>query len=243
MKVLESEFAQGFIRMADDGWQLGFHERNGGNLSYRIRPEEIEEVREDLAEGEWHEIGTVADGVAGEYFMITGTGKYFRNVSLKPEESAGIIRISEDGSRYMTVWGLSDGTAPTSELPSHLLNHSVKKRVTNGRNRVIYHAHPANLIALTFILPTDDKVFARELWEMMPECRMVFPEGVGVLPLMAPGSREIAEASAELMEKYNAVIWARHGLFAAGEDFDLAFGLFHTIEKAAEIKIKVLSAS
>lgn len=33
MKVLESEFAKGFIRMADDGWQLRYHERNGGNLS------------------------------------------------------------------------------------------------------------------------------------------------------------------------------------------------------------------
>ena len=24
-----------YIRMADDGWQQGWHERNGGNLTYR----------------------------------------------------------------------------------------------------------------------------------------------------------------------------------------------------------------
>ena len=29
------EFVDGFIRMADDGWQQGWHERNGGNLSFR----------------------------------------------------------------------------------------------------------------------------------------------------------------------------------------------------------------
>ena len=233
MKVLESEFAKGFIRMSDDGWQLRFHERNGGNLSYRIRPEEIEEVREDLVECDWCDIGEVAKEVAGEYFMVTGSGKFFRNVSLKPEESAGIIEISEDGSKYRIVWGLVNGAVPTSELPS----------VTGGKNRVIYHAHPVNVIALTFILPLDDKVFTRELWEMMTECPIVFPEGIGVVPWMVPGGPEIAEASARLMEEHNAVIWAHHGLFAAGEDFDLAFGLFHTIEKSAEILLKVMNVT
>ncbi|MBP5751844.1 MAG: class II aldolase/adducin family protein, partial [Treponema sp.] len=43
------------------------------------------------------------------------------------------------------------------------------------------------------------------------------------------------------MEQYDAAIWAHHGMFAAGEDFDLTFGLMHTIEKAAEILVKVLS--
>ena len=33
MKVTEAEFVQGFIRMCDDGYALGFHERNGGNAS------------------------------------------------------------------------------------------------------------------------------------------------------------------------------------------------------------------
>ena len=32
MRFLDAEFVQGFIRMANDGWDLGWHERNGGNL-------------------------------------------------------------------------------------------------------------------------------------------------------------------------------------------------------------------
>ena len=48
MAIENAEFFKGFIRMADDGWQQGWHERNGGNLSYRIKPEEIEEIRSDL---------------------------------------------------------------------------------------------------------------------------------------------------------------------------------------------------
>lgn len=34
MKVLDAEFVQGYIRMANDGWEQGWHERNGGNLTY-----------------------------------------------------------------------------------------------------------------------------------------------------------------------------------------------------------------
>ena len=45
MKVLDAEFVKGFMRMADDGWLQGWHERNGGNLSYRIRPEEVASVK------------------------------------------------------------------------------------------------------------------------------------------------------------------------------------------------------
>ena len=40
---------------------------------------------------------------------------------------------------------------------------------------MIYHAHPANIIALTFVLPLTDEVFTRELWEMATECPVVFP--------------------------------------------------------------------
>ena len=67
------------------------------------------------------------------------------------------------------------------------------------------------------------------------------PDGVGVVPWMVPGGREIAVATSELMKKYDLAIWAHHGMFAAGEDFDLTFGLMHTAEKSAEILVKMLS--
>ena len=243
MNVLEAEFVKGFLRMADDGWQLGFHERNGGNLSYRIKEEEIEEIKDCFSTGEWADIGTEVREVAGEYFMVTGSGKFFRNALIKPEETTGIIEVSEDGTKYRIVWGLINGGRPTSELPSHLMNHAVKKEITNGAYRVIYHGHPVNLISLTFVLPLEDEVFTRELWEMATECPVVFPDGIGVVPWMVPGGRDIAVETSRLMQQYDVVVWAHHGLFAAGQDFDLTFGLFHTVEKAAEILVKTLSMS
>lgn len=241
---MDVTFVQGFVRLCNDGWLQGWHERNGGNLSYRIKPEEVEEVREYFHEpSAWTPIGTTVPGLAGEYFMVTGSGKYFRNVILDPEDTSCIIELDDRGENYRVLWGLKNGGRPTSELPSHLMNHEVKKEASGGAHRVIYHAHTTNTIALTFVLPLTDEVFTRELWEMATECPVVFPSGVGVVGWMVPGGRDIAVATSELMKKYDVAIWAHHGMFASGPDFDLTFGLMHTVEKSAEILVKVLSMS
>lgn len=242
MNILEAKFVQAFIRMCNDGWEQGWHERNGGNLSYRMKPEEVEAVKTlFMEEGEWKEIGTSVPKLAGEYFMVTGSGKYFRNVILNPEDSICIIELDKKGEHYRIRWGLVNGGRPTSELPSHLMNHEVKKEVSGGKYRVIYHAHTTNVIALTFVLPLDDEVFTRELWEMATECPVVFPDGIGVVDWMVPGGRDIAVATSQLMKKYDVAIWAHHGMFCSGENFDLTFGLMHTVEKSAEILVKTLS--
>lgn len=244
MKVLDTEFVKGFIKMANDGFMQGWHERNGGNLSYRIKPEEVESIKSRLnANTEWFPIGTKVPGLAKEFFLVTGSGKYFRNIIVDPEACIAIIELDELGENYRISWGLVDGGKPTSELASHLMNHEVKKIASGGEHRVIYHAHTTNIIALTFVLPLTDEVFTRELWEMATECPVVFPDGVGVVPWMVPGGRDIAVASSELMKQYDVAIWAHHGMFCSGINFDLTFGLMHTVEKSAEILVKTLSMS
>ncbi len=241
MKVLDAPFVKGFIRMQDDGWNQGWHERNGGNLSYRIRSEEIASVKEELHPAEWRPIGTEVPKLAGEYFLVTGSGKFFRNATITPEDCFAIIEIDGEGENYRICWGLVNGGRPTSELPAHLMNHEAKLIANGGQHRVIYHAHTPNIIALTFVLPLTDEAFTREIWEIMTECPVIFPEGIGVLPWMVPGGREIAVATSKLMSKYDIVIWAHHGTFCSGPDFDVTFGLMHTVEKAAEILVKVFS--
>lgn len=243
MKVLDSEFTKGFIRMSDDGWLQGWHECHGGNLSYRMKMEEVQAVREELRSGgQWISLPVSVPGLAGDYFLVTGSGKFMRNMTIDPEDSFGMIEVNGAGDAYRIVWGLTGGGRPTSELPAHLMNQEVKKWAEGREYRVIYHAHPANIIALSFILPLKDEVFTRELWEMEPECAMTFPSGMGVLPWMVPGTAEIAERTCRMMEEYDVVLWAQHGLFAAGDTFDNTFGLMHTVEKAAEMLIKVQAA-
>lgn len=244
MTVLDTKFVKDFIRLADDGFAQGWHERNGGNLSYRLRAEEVDNIKSRLhSSGEWMPIGIKVQELAGEFFLVTGGGKYFRHIIIDPEVCIAIIEIDNCGENYRIRWGLVEGGKPTSELPTHLMNHEVKKRVSGGKHRVIYHAHTTNVIALTFVLPLSDEVFTRELWEMATECPVVFPDGVGVVSWMVPGGRDIAVETSKLMEKYDVAIWAHHGMFCSGENFDLTFGLMHTVEKSAEILIKVLSMS
>ena len=244
MSILNQEFMRGFIRMCSDGYAAGWHERNGGNASYRIKPEEIEAVCAHLNFSEnWQDICAEVPHLAGEFILITGTGKYFRNIELKPKQCLGIVEVSACGTLYRVVWGLDDGGGPTCEVPTHLLNHQVKKLATGGRYRVVYHAHPVNIIAMTFVLPLDEAVFSRELWEMMTECPIIFPAGVGVVPWMIPGKPDVGIKTSELMKTYDAAVWAHHGIFCTGESFDSTFGLMHVIEKAAEIWTRVRACS
>ena len=242
MGILDIKVLKDYIRMCNDGWLQGWHERNGGNLTYRMTDEEVNECRPYFSfERPWVNMGVQADNLKNEYFLATGSGKFFRNVILEPQDNICIVEINDKGDSYRIVWGLVKGGRPTSEFPSHFMNHSVRKAATNGENRVIYHAHPANVIALTYVLPLTAKAFTRALWQSATECPVVFPNGVGVVEWMVPGGSDIARATSRLMEKYEAAVWAHHGLFCSGPDFDITFGLMHTIEKAAEIYVKVLS--
>jgi rhamnulose-1-phosphate aldolase len=103
------------------------------------------------------------------------------------------------------------------------------------------HCHATNLIALSYVLDLSAATLTRALWEMSTECLVVFPDGIGVLPWMVPGTVTIGEATAELMQKHPLILWPFHGVFGTGATLDEAFGLIDTAEKAAEVLVKVLS--
>lgn len=242
MSILDLDVIKKFALTCNDGYEQGWHEGNGGNLSYRMTAEEVEACKPYFTyDRPWVDLGVQADNLKNEYFMVTGTGKLFQNVIRDPAANMCILEINDAGDGYRIVWGLVNGGGPTSEFPTHFMNHSVRVEATDGACRVIYHAHPVNIIALTFVLPLTSEAFSRVLWESMTECPIIFPNGVGVVEWMIPGGAEIAHKTCELQKKYDAIVWAHHGLFVSGNTFDAAFGLMHTIEKSAEIYCRILS--
>ena len=78
---------------------------------------------------------------------------------------------------------------------------------------------------------------------METECPIVFPKGIGLVEWMVPGGRDIAVKTCKIMETQDVAVWFHHGIFVTGHDFDEAFGLMHTVEKAAEMLVKVMSMS
>lgn len=242
MNVLELSCVNDIRKISREIFNKGWGEANGGNISIRIPADEIAACEKELKKGEPVQLPYAMPELAKEYFLVTGTGVFFRHVYDAPEESLGIVQLNGKGDGYTPVWGYSTGGRPTSELSSHLLSHEVRKELSNGRDSIVLHTHATHLIALTFVLPLETAVVTRELWEMMSECLVLFPEGIGIIDWMLPGKSEIGYATAELMKKHRLVLWAHHGIFGSAESLDQAFGLIETADKAADMLLKVLAA-
>ena len=182
--------------------------------------------------------GFAAPQLDGKCFLVTGTGKYFKNVQYAPEVNLGIVRLTKGGETAELLWGFADGGQFTSEFPAHMMSH-VARLAVDPDNRVVMHCHPANLLAMTYVHSLDEREFTRTLWQMCTECIVVFPDGVNVLPWMLCGTNAIGEATAEKMKTARLVVWSQHGIYGAGRDLDETFGLIETAEKAAEIYMKI----
>jgi rhamnulose-1-phosphate aldolase len=237
--VLEAPFLVEFAKTAANMYRLGWDERNGGNISYLLKEEEVKEfldVNHVIRKLPLAGVNSAAFDISpliGKYFLVTGTGKYFKNVLDDPETNLGIIRIAPDKTIDL-LWGYKDGGRTTSEFPAHMMSHIARLKV-DPNNRVVMHCHPTNLLAMTYVHELDEAKFSHTLWEMSTECIVVFPEGVGVLPWMLCGTDEIGIATAEKMASFRIVLWSLHGVYAAGKDLDETFGLIETVEKAATI--------
>ena len=237
--VKNSPFLREMCKTVSNMYRLGWDERNGGNVSLLLDEGEVAKYLDLRKVKRTIPIGFDAKELAGKIFLVTGTGKYFKNVEDDPENNLGIIRIAPDGVTAELLWGYSDGGRFTSELPAHLMSHIARLKV-NPKNRVVMHCHPVNLLAMTFIHSLDEREFTRSLWRTCTECMVVFPDGIGVLPWMLCGTPEIGIATAEKMNDFRLVVWAQHGIYGAGADLDETFGLIETAEKGAEIYMKTL---
>ena len=238
--ILNAKFMREMCSTTSNMYRLGWDERNGGNISYMLEESEVAEYLDtDKALREIPVMGVnnvEADlsPLEGKIFLVTGTGKYFKNVEKDPAVNMGIVKIGRGGKSVRLLWGFEDGGRPTSEFPAHMMSHIARLKV-DPENRVVMHSHPTYTLAMNFVHELDEKSFTHTLWEMCTECIVVFPEGVGVLPWMLCGTSEIGVATAKKMEQFRLVVWAMHGIYGAGKTLDETFGLIETVEKAAQI--------
>jgi len=232
--ILDSDFVKQMVHITSNMYRLGWDERNGGNISYLLQEDEVSNYLDINQINRVVNIDFDCSELSGNYFIVTGSGKYFRNVQYNPADSLGVIRIGEDGHSIEILWGYENGGVPTSELPSHLKSHISRLRV-NSKNRVVMHCHASHLLAMTYTHTLTERDFTRTLWKMSTECLVVFPEGIGIIPWVVPGTNEIGEATANKMQEFRLVIWPHHGVYGVGNDLDETFGLIETAEKAAQI--------
>lgn len=235
----QAPFIKELGEITDNMYRLGWNERNGGNISLLLRNEELAPYMEKN-DPVLRELPLALPFLqfAGRYFLVTGTGKYFKNISKSPEKCLGLIRISKDGSKGELLWGYSEGGGFTSEIMMHLGAHA-KRLEKDPAQRVVMHAHPANVVSMTHVHPWDEREFTRSIWQTCTECIVIFPDGIGLLPWMVSSNASIGVASAEKFSEYRILVWALHGCTVTGTSLDEAFGLLETVEKGAEIYMKI----
>ena len=203
-------------------FQKGWAEKNAGNLSYDVT-DFIKPKPKKLMD------------LAGRCFLVTGTGTRYRDIEKDPAGCLCILRVSEKGSGYEILWGgKRKGFGPTSELSSHLkMQNSFLKR--GGKQKVVLHTHPNELIALTHLPETNNQEALNwALWGMIPEAKLFVPQGIGLVPYQLTGSEALAEATVKILEEgHKIVMWEKHGALAVGADPDEAFDLIDAMNKAA----------
>ncbi|MGM0167781.1 rhamnulose-1-phosphate aldolase [Enterococcus sp. AZ135] len=237
--IYEAPFIQEMCEVTKNLWRNGWDERNGGNISYMLDEAEVRLYLDLDHVVKEKELDFEVKELAGKIFLVSASGSYFKNICKNPAKNLAIVKVSDDGKSFNVLWGLEDGGVPTSELASHLKCHAVRL-AHDPDHRVILHCHSIAISAMTFIHDLDEKKFTRSLWEMITECLVVFPDGVSVLPWMVAGTVKLGLASAEKMHDSRVVIWPHHGIMGAGQSMDDAFGLVETVEKAADIYMRVI---
>ena len=218
-------------RVAGLLWQKGWAEASAGNISINLRGL----VSFESSSSEKIPLSTPRPELSGTSFLFTAAGSRMRDLAENPERGTGVITLSDDGAGYRVSWSGADGFRPSSELPSHLAIHGLLS--SRGSDcRVVLHAHPSELIALSLRKDCQDpERLNRLLFSAHPEVGALIPEGVGLVPYLLPGSEELSAETLKAFQNRRIVIWANHGAVAAGRDTDEAFDLMDILNKAARI--------
>lgn len=238
--ILNAPFVQEMCETAENMYRLGWGERNSGNISYLLDEEQVArylDINKVIRKIPLMGVNATEFDVTpliGKNFIITGTGSYFKNIKANPENNLGIVRVADNGDGLELLWGYKGGGRTTSEIPTHLMCH-IERLKADPENRVVMHAHPTNLLAMTYVHELDTAKFTHTLWQMSTESIIIFPDGVEVLPWMVCGTRDIGIATAQKMKSSRIVVWAMHGIYGTGKTMDETFGLIETAEKAAQI--------
>lgn len=75
-------------------WQMGWDEKNGGNISYILSEDEVKEI--DIDEnGRFFEMENIPKNLVDKYIVITASGSNFRLVKDNIEDTVGVIHVKK----------------------------------------------------------------------------------------------------------------------------------------------------
>ena len=131
--IMNAPFLVEMVRTITNMYAHGWDERNGGNISWMLDEAQAAEYLDVNAVIRDIPTGFEAPALDGKYFIVTGTGKYFKNVQYDPACNLGVIRITDEGKNAQLLWGFTDCGKFTSEFPAHMMSHATALSCTATR--------------------------------------------------------------------------------------------------------------
>ena len=222
---------------------LGAAEGAAGNLSVCFR--ENLDLSESFPVMQAIELPVPAPDLAGATLIVSGAGRRLRDILDSPSANLAGILVEPGGQTGKMF------TAPdcqfkrvTSEFNSHLAVHHDQMRSRDIRLHAIVHAQPLYLTYLSHLPQYQEEGYLnRHLLRWQPETIYIFPEGIGVVPFMLPGSAQLTSESVPALREHRMLIWSQHGVMARADgSILLAFDLIEYAETAARYEFLNLSA-
>lgn len=216
-------------------WRKGWCEGAAGNMSVAV-----DFPNYHSSSGPATALTYPVPDLNGQSFLMTASGKRFRDIAKRPEHCTGIVRIIDGGRAFVVEWGFLGGSRATSELPAHLAVHQQRMRA-GMPIKAILHAHATHLIALSFVqrFRRDPDLLMGLLYRMHTEAYQGLPRGISYIGFRVPGGTELASDAAEALTKSDVALWSHHGVISVGESMDDAMDLMEYGDKAAQLFLMI----
>lgn len=244
--ILNSSFVGPLLKqMGDVGKRLseiGAAEGAAGNISICMR--DTLEVREYFPQMQVIDLPVEVPEMAGATILVTGSGRRLRDLADAPTANLAAIIIDEDGKTGRLFTSVDcPFKRVTSEFNSHLAVHHDQMRLRRVRSHALVHAQPRHLTFLSHISNYQDERFLNShLMRWQPETILNFPEGIGVLPFLLPGSAHLMLETMLRLREHQMVVWSQHGVMVrADESISHALDLVEYMEAAAHYEVLNLS--
>ncbi|HSL42632.1 MAG TPA: class II aldolase/adducin family protein [Anaerolineales bacterium] len=213
---------------------IGAAEGAAGNLSICFR--ERLDVSTCFPAMHIIELPVTARDLVGATLIVSGSGRRLRDIIDSPAANLACIVVEAGGQTGKMFTGPGcQFQRVTSEFNSHLAVHNDQMRSREIQSHTILHAQPLYLTYLSHIPAYQDEGYLnRRLLRWQPETILNFPEGIGILPFMLPGSAHLMTESMLALREHRVVIWAGHGVIARADNSILhALDLIEYAETAA----------
>ena len=218
--------------------EMGATEGAAGNISVCLR--DTIEIREFFPQTAAIDLPLPAPYLAGATIIATGSGRRLRDIAEAPTSNLAAIVIEDNGKtgRMFTVVD-PPFQRVTSEFNSHLAVHHDQMRQRPIQSHAIVHAQPAYLTFLSHLQKyQDERYLNTHLLRWQPETILNFPEGIGVLPFLLPGSVHLMLETMLCLRDHQMVIWSQHGVMSRTDESILhALDLVEYIETAAQYEV------